>query len=246
MQWKGIQVGFFALASVVAAGGCGGTVSEGGSASKGGSAATELANTVSTRCHAACVKMAPCNSGSSCDCGCACPAGGTGCQCGPCTCGTPSPASCDSDCTTSMQGIATEHPSCAQLAITALDCVGQSSCDANGDVACRAERDAVDACTRHDSSPPPVPGTVQCRLGFAGGAVAAFDGGVGPSPCQIGWDGCSDGKRYEIDCSPLTNGHFDCTCRVNAVTTGGFERAAECSSITMDEANQACGFLIGP
>jgi hypothetical protein len=226
---------------------CGGTVAGGDP-----TAGEQLRTTGAQRCKSACATLAPCDTGTSCDCACApCPAGATDCTCAPCNCGgPPPPAKCEADCNDSVNQVLSGSPQCENQMLAVLDCVDGSQCQPGMTPPCRAEADALESCTggSHASTTPPVsgpppsnPGAVTCR---GGSGSLGSQGGPPPPPgavvCESGWDSCSDGRSYSLQCTATSTSDLSCACIVNGATELSFV-GHECTSDPI-VASSSCGW----
>jgi hypothetical protein len=246
---------------LVAASACGGNV-------KGnpGTPGEQLRGDVAGLCETACTTVVKCPgaTGSSCDCGCACPADESNCECAPCTCPESEPvtrAACESDCSDAVQHVLDGAPQCEATMLKLLDCLASAPCEGSG-TPCRAENDAMQSCVRVDRSttPPSVtgvsadpgtPGTigasavVRCQISGGGGVVSG-PGAAPPAPgdlvCLSGWDSCSDGGSYKVECRVGGGADLDCTCLVNDTAQSSFTAAA-CPA-TPSDANEPCGWYL--
>jgi hypothetical protein len=245
------SVGFAALALTA----CGGNVKE-----DSGTPTEQLQASGPSKCKAACEKVIACGlDKAECDCGCACPAGASNCECGPCNCPAnteETPAKCESDCNEAVQK-ALASSMCAPAMLKLLDCLPSASCD-SGQTPCKAETDAMKQCRQgsdHSTSPPvgnPGPqypdagGTVACALG-SGSGTAPSTGSPPPPPgtvfCTSGWDSCSDGRSYQVECR-ITSGMMalGCTCQVDGVAQASFT-ATQCPSAS-SQVNSVCGWRL--
>jgi hypothetical protein len=67
--------------------------------------------------------------------------------------------------------------------------------------------------------------------------------------CQSGWDSCSDGKSYSVECTATNEPDYLCKCLVNGKTQTSMGAlpieqtfsTAECPMSTSD-VNQPCGW----
>ncbi len=240
------NVGFSAFALTA----CGGTVKT----QESGTPSEQLQSDGVSRCQAACVKVLACGlDKQSCDCSaCACPDAAQ-CDCAPCTCPATeeTPAKCESDCNEAVQKSLASG--CAPAMLKLLDCLSGASCE-SGQVPCKAESDAMKACNKaspsSDSRPPsattsaPGPGgRVVCR-GASGSGSAAAVGSPPPPPgttsCSSGWESCSDGRSYGVECDFTSSADLSCTCLVDGAAQGAFT-AADCPSNVAD-VNRLCGW----
>lgn len=236
---------------------CGGNVKQ-----DSGTPTEQLQSSGTSRCKAACEKVIACGlDETKCDCGCACPAGASNCDCGPCDCpATDTPAKCESDCNEAVQKAVAN--SCAPAMLKLLDCLPSASCD-SGQTPCKAETDAMKACQRstdHSSSPPVAnPGSsspvgspsvqypdaaasVSCAIGSGSGSAPLT--GSTPAPgtvdCTSGWDSCSDGRSYQVECLVSMGPGLDCRCEVDGVAQASYS-ASECPS-SSSQVNTLCGW----
>jgi hypothetical protein len=135
-----------------------------------------------------------------------------------------------------------------------LDCLPSASCNA-GQVPCKAESDAMKACTETDSShssPPPVgsagsgssggDASVRCNIGFGGDGQAASGSTLAPGDlvCEGGWESCSDGKTYRVECDATSGSDLACTCQVDGAPRSSFT-AASCPDNASD-VDRSCGW----
>jgi hypothetical protein len=241
-------------AFLVSAAGCGGTVKQ-----TEGDPGDQLREDGTDRCKAACVTLVACGLGTpSCDCACApCPAGSSSCEC-PCNCESePLTASkCESNCAESVQEVLDDSPHCDQAMVAVLDCVASATCKAAGDVPCKAEQSTLKACESTDraSTPPPVaggttpgnpggPGAITCQLG-SGSTVPT--GRSGPAPgdllCQSGWDECSDGRSYRVECHATAGTPLACECIVDGTLESSFT-SSDCV-FSSGDADSQCGWRL--
>jgi hypothetical protein len=225
---------------------CGGTVAGGDP-----TAGEQLRTTGAQRCKSACVTLATCGNGASCACGCSCPAGATDCTCAPCDCGgPPTPAKCEADCSDGVNRVLSGSPQCENQMLAVLDCLGSTQCQP-GTTPCKAQEDALASCEEADAHPGPAPavnfgtpgnpGGITCRAGSGG---VAAQGGAPPSPgalvCESGWDSCSDGRSYSIQCTATSTSDLSCSCMVNGVQESSFVDR-QCTDIS-SVASASCGW----
>ena len=244
----------FAVAAL-APSACGGTVKQ-----DAGTPAEQLQASGVSRCQAACAKVAACGlDKNSCSCGCACPAGTATCECPPCECPTSSmgsPSECEGDCSDAIQR-SLASVECAPAMLALLDCLAAASCDA-GKASCKAESDAMKTCLEKKdpshTSPPPVgsgrpsssgaePG-VSCALGSGGGSVPASGTTLPPGAlfCESGWESCSDGNSYSVECDVTSGADFACTCSVNGAVQASFTATASSCPSDVSAADRLCGW----
>jgi hypothetical protein len=247
-QWvRSVGFAVFALTA------CGGNVKQEDS----GTPTEQLQANGPSRCKAACEKIIACGlDKQECDCGCACPTGQPSCECGPCNCPAnteETPAKCESDCSEAVQKAVAS--SCAPAMLKLLDCLPSASCD-SGQAPCKAESDAMKACQQktssdHSSSPPvgnpsreyPDGATsVSCAIGSGSGSAPVMGStpALGSLYCTSGWDSCSDGKSYQVECRVAPAMGLDCSCQVDGVA-GASYAASECTSDS-SVVNQSCGW----
>jgi hypothetical protein len=253
MLRRNLGLGFFACVAFVVATACGGTVKQGTD-----SPSEQLRTGGPDRCKAACTTVVACGLESrSCDCACACPDGGADCTCPPCMCTMMTSSSCESECTKSVQKVVDEEPACDASMLALLDCLGGASCK-NGEEPCQAEAQAFKACTTEHrakvvvtpptdiSRPSGGSGIVNCQISSGFGSAAA-DGAPPPPPgelsCGSGYDQCSDGRSYKIECRTTAGAGLECTCLVDGVSGATFS-APDCDQMLTQEIAY-CGWNIG-
>ena len=258
MLRRSVGFGFVVFGALAIATACGGTVKQ-----DTGSPSEQLRTGGADRCKAACATIVACGLDSrSCDCACSCPADGTDCTCPPCMCGSPTTSSCESDCAKSVQKVVDEEPTCDAPMLALLDCLAVASCTTAA-VPCKAEEDAFKSCgiahrpkdsvtpptangTPGSSSSPGSPGSVTCAISFGFGSAAA-DGSL-PSPpgqlsCGSGFEQCSDGRIYKVECRTTAGVGLDCSCLVDGVAGATFS-AGDCSQ-TQSVLSGYCGWDLG-
>ncbi|MBM4361073.1 MAG: hypothetical protein FJ104_00210 [Deltaproteobacteria bacterium] len=240
-----------AVAAAAVAVACGGTVSD-------GSARAELEKHADERCGSACEGMLTCDPDrfaedtGDCTCGCGSCRPGEECICPPCDCGSPpsssSPAEaqarCLDSCREDVTDLLDDDPDCDDELLAVLQCLARDTCEEDR---CDPQLEILEDCRRASSSEPDPQGTptspgVTCDAIFTGGSGGPATPAPGSTVCNNGWDGCSDGLRYEVSCLLQPDGSMVCRCLVGEETTASF--VAERCTQTTEEANTRCDWAL--